>query len=133
MTSSLARRTVIMPLVPSIGIASKPMSSEVSTCVPLLPFAGASVPGGTTMLPLPVMFVLILPAPALANALALTSAVGRGVNAYGTVQVTALLTGHVPSAAPFTTDPVSLKALAAFGFSVVTMLAQSVAPAMSKT
>src|SRR6478672_5900859 len=120
MTLSLARRTVIMPLMPRVGVPSNPMSSEVSTCVALLPLAGTTVPGGTTMLPVPVMFVLILPAPAFARALALTSAVGRGVNAYGIVQPTALLTGQVPSAAPLSRDPVSLKALAAFGLNVVT-------------
>src|SRR5687768_8652343 len=99
---------VIMPLAPSVGRSSNPMSNEVSTCTPLLPLSGDSVPGGTTVVPVPVMLVLIFPAPAFANALVLTSAAGRGVNSYGTVQPTVLFTEHVPSAAPLTSDPVSL-------------------------
>src|ERR1700754_503203 len=107
-----------MPLAPSVGIASNPSSNDVSVCTPAPPLDGTSVPGGTTMLPVPVIFVLILPAPDFANALAFTSAVGRGVNAYGTVQPTVLLTGHVPSAAPLSTEPVSANALVASGLSV---------------
>src|SRR5688500_5141517 len=107
---------VIMPLVPSVGRSSNPMTNEASTCTSLLPLAGDSVPGGTTMVPVPVILVLIFPAPALANALVLTSAAGRGVNSYGMVQPTVLFTGHAPSVAPLSSDPVSLNPLAAFAF-----------------
>src|SRR5215471_18924754 len=107
-----------MPVAPSVGIASKPSKSDESVCTAAAPFAGNRVPGGTTMLPVPVTFVVSFPAPDFASAFVLTSAAGRGENAYGTVHVTALLTGQVPSAVPLSSEPVSARALAEFGLNV---------------
>ena len=99
------------------------------------PVAGHSRlgPVSTTVLPVPVMAVTSLPPPAWASALALTSTKGRGLKAYGGVQLTLLETVQAPSAAPFSKEPLSLKVPAMVPEKSLTTSAQTRAPATSNT